>query len=121
MSIPCFAVNTDGQIYYFDVQIVDKTLPFPPEKPRKPAQTSNVLDAMYDVTTNVLQLYFKQDIENLSISIKCDDKYIVSDNFFINAGDSLFFSFVENNFIECEIIISTINGESYIGYFVNNF
>lgn len=120
MSIPCTAINENGQFYYFNVQIIDKTLPFPPEKPRIPAQTNDVISAMYDIDTDILQLYFKQELGDVSISIKYSNENIVSDVFYINADDTLTFFFANRNSGEYEIVISTINGKKYIGCFIKD-
>lgn len=115
----CFASNassaTFSNIKYFTVS----TITFPDEILRSPSQNAYAINAIFYSDSEFLHISFQEDLGYGSIAIYRNGNEIVNDNPHMNYGNIVSYNLSEYGNGEYVIVITTNDGDIYIGAFIN--
>lgn len=114
-----YPVNINCLDSSFDIiianNIEDNDCPFPINKPRMPPVSNGPISATYNTTTELLQLIFRLDLGEGTISIRQNEEEIISEQMNFSEALQVSYSLSGCPSGEYEITVSTTDG-TFIGY-----
>ena len=123
LIIVCFAINassaTYSRIHYFEVSEANGPIYLPTDIWRSPSQNAYAINAIFYSDSEFLHIYFQEDIGYGSIAIYRNGNEIVNDNPQMNYGNIVSYNLSEYGNGEYVIVITTNDGDIYIGAFIN--
>lgn len=119
LFMACLAINassaTCSSIHYFEVSEANSCIKFPTDIWRSPSQNVNVINAIYYSDSEFLHISFYENLGNGNIAIYCNGNEIIYDNSNMNYGDVISYGLSEYGNGEYVIIITTNDGDIFIG------
>ena len=123
LIMACFAINassaTYSSIHYFEVSEANSCIKFPTDIWRSPSQNVNAINAIYYSDSEFLNISFHENLGNGNIAIYRNGNEIIYDNSHMNYGDVISYDLSEYGNGEYVIVITTNDGDIYIGAFIN--
>ena len=123
LIIVCFAINassaTYSRIHYFEVSEANGPIYLPPDIWRSPSQNAYAINAIFYSDSEFLHISFQEDLGYGSIVIYRDGNEIINDNPQMNYGNIVSYDLSEYGNGEYVIVITTNDGDIYIGAFIN--
>ena len=124
LIIVCFAINassaTYSRIHYFEVSEANGPIYLPTDIWRSPSQNVNVINAIFYSDSEFLHISFQEDLGYGSIVIYRNGNEITNDNLQMNYGNAVSYDLSECGNGEYVIVITTNDGDTYIGIFIVN-
>ena len=123
LIMACFAINassaTHSSIHYFEVSEANSCIKFPTDIWRSPSQNAYAINAIFYSDSEFLHIFFQEDLGYGSIAIYRNGNEIVNDNPQMNYGNIVSYNLSEYGNGEYVIVITTNDGDIYIGAFIN--
>lgn len=123
LIMACFAINassaTHSSIHYFEVSEANSCIKFPTDIWRSPSQNAYAINAIFYSDSEFLHISFQEDLGYGSIAIYRNGNEIVNDNPQMNYGNIVSYNLSEYGNGEYVIVITTNDGDIYIGAFIN--
>lgn len=123
LIIVCFAINassaTYSSIHYFEVSEANSCIKFPTDIWRSPSQNAYAINAIFYSDSEFLYISFQEDLGYGSIAIYRNGNEIINDNPQMNYGNVVSYDLSEYGNGEYVIVITTNDGDIYIGAFIN--
>ena len=123
LFMACLAINassaTCSSIHYFEVSEANSCIKFPTDIWRSPSQNVNAINAIYYSDSEFLNISFHENLGNGNIAIYRNGNEIIYDNSHMNYGDVISYDLSEYGNGEYVIVITTNDGDIYIGAFIN--
>jgi len=123
LFMACFAINassaTYSSIYYFEVSEANSCIKFPTDIWRSPSQNAYAINAIFYSDSEFLHISFQEDLGYGSIVIYRNGNEIINDNPQMNYGNVVSYDLSEYGNGEYVIVITTNDGDIYIGAFIN--
>lgn len=120
----CFAINASSvaysRIHYFEVSEANGFIYLPTDIWRSPSQNVNVINAIFYSDSEFLHISFQEDLGYGSIVIYRNGNEITNDNLQMNYGNAVSYDLSECGNGEYVIVITTNDGDTYIGIFIVN-
>lgn len=111
---------TLGSINYFTVSVDGSDMSFPTQPSgRGPAQNEYDIYAVYNSAYDTLYISFQEKLGYSSIVLYRNGNEIIYDNSHMNYGDVISYDLSEYGNGEYVIVITTNDGDIYIGAFIN--
>ena len=124
LIIVCFAINassaTYSSIHYFEVSEANSCIKFPTDIWRSPSQNAYAINAIFYSDSEFLHISFQEDLGYGSIVIYRNGNEITNDNLQMNYGNAVSYDLSECGNGEYVIVITTNDGDTYIGIFIVN-
>ena len=124
LIMACFAINassaTHSSIHYFEVSEANSCIKFPTDIWRSPSQNSYAINAIFYSDSEFLHISFQEDLGYGSIVIYRNGNEITNDNLQMNYGNAVSYDLSECGNGEYVIVITTNDGDTYIGIFIVN-
>ena len=123
LIIVCFAINassaTYSRIHYFEVSEANGPIYLPTDIWRSPSQNAYAINAIFYSDSEFLHISFQEDLGYGSIVIYHNGNEIINDNPQMNYGNIVSYNLSEYGNGEYVIVITTNDGDIYIGAFIN--
>ena len=124
LIIVCFAINassaTYSRIHYFEVSEANGPIYLPTDIWRSPSQNAYAINAIFYSDSEFLHISFQEDLGYGSIVIYRNGNEITNDNLQMNYGNAVSYDLSECGNGEYVIVITTNDGDTYIGIFIVN-
>ena len=123
LIIVCLAINASSATYsrirYFEVSEANGPGYLPTDIWRSPSQNAYAINAIFYSDSEFLHISFQEDLGYGSIAIYRDGNEIINDNPQMNYGNIVSYDLSEYGNGEYVIVITTNDGDIYIGAFIN--